>query len=91
MLYLQEFYMVLVQFYIIFMDQHINIVPIASFRFCLFLCWENFVFATLAFADFAYATLEFDISLLPLLAFDNTSQMPLCGKSNKFLYHFCHS
>ena len=38
--------------------------------------WENFVFATLAFAYFAYATLEFDISLLPLLVFDNTSQKP---------------
>ena len=32
----------------------------------------NFVFSTLAFANFAYATLEFDITFLPLLAFDNT-------------------
>jgi hypothetical protein len=46
--------------------------------------WENFVFATLAFDHFAYATLEFDISLLPLLVFDNTSQLPFCGKSNNF-------
>ena len=38
---------------------------------------ENFVFATLVFAHFAYTTLEFDISLLPLLAFDNVSQLPL--------------
>ena len=34
---------------------------------------EKFVFATLVFANFAYVTLEFDISLLPLLAFDNIS------------------
>ena len=46
--------------------------------------WENFVFATLVFANFAYATLEFDISLLPLLAFDNTSQMPFRGKNDNF-------
>ena len=45
---------------------------------------ENFVFATLVFAHFAYATLEFDISLLPLLAFDNTSQMPFRGKNDNF-------
>ena len=52
---------------------------------------ENFVFATLVFANFAYATLEFDISLLPLLAFDNTSQMPFRGKNDNFSFHFCHS
>ena len=45
---------------------------------------ENFVFATLVFANFAYATLEFDISLLPLLAFDNISLLPFGGKSKKF-------
>ena len=44
---------------------------------------ENFVFATLVFANFAYATLEFDISLLPLLAFDNISLLPFRGKSKK--------
>ena len=64
--------------------------------------WENFVFATLVSANFAYATLEFDISLLPLLAFDNTSQMPFHGKNDIFfisllpllafdMYHNCHS
>jgi hypothetical protein len=42
---------------------------------------KNFVFATLAIAHFAYATLEFD----------NTSQMPFRGKSNNFSFHFCHS
>ena len=52
---------------------------------------ENFVFATLAFANFSYATLEFDISFLPLLSFDNTSQMPFHGKNDNFSFHFCHS
>ena len=37
---------------------------------------ENFVFVTLDFANFPYAILDFDISLLPLLAFGN--------------YHNCH-
>ena len=46
--------------------------------------WENFVFATLVFAHFAYATLEFDISLLPLLSFDNISLLPFSGKSKNF-------
>ena len=45
---------------------------------------ENFVFATLVFAHFAYATLEFDISLLPLLAFYNISLLPFRGKSKIF-------
>ena len=38
--------------------------------------WEKFVFATLDFANFPYATLNFDISVLPLLAFEK--------------YHNCH-
>ena len=38
---------------------------------------KNFVFAILDFANFPYATLDFDISLLPLLVVDN--------------YHNCHS
>ena len=45
---------------------------------------EIFVFATLVFSHFTYATLEFDISLLPLLAFDNISLLPFRGKSKKF-------
>ena len=52
----------------------------SSQMFCTFFdgfLWENFVFATLVFAHFAYATLEFDISLLPLLVLT--------------IYHFCHS
>ena len=42
---------------------------------------ENFVFATLVSAHFAYATLYFDLSLLPLLDTDNVSQMPFCYTS----------
>ena len=53
--------------------------------------WENFVFATLAFANFSYATLEIDISLLPLFAFENTSQMPFPSKTDNFSFHFCRS
>jgi hypothetical protein len=35
--------------------------------------WENFVFATLVFAHFAFATLNFDILFLPY-------SLPLWGK-----------
>ena len=52
--------------------------------FAMFKKRENFVFATLVFAHFAYAILEFDISVLPLVAFDNTSQLPFHGKNNNF-------
>ena len=45
---------------------------------------ENFVFPTLVFADFTYATLEFDISGLPRVAFDNTSQLSFHDKNTIF-------